>query len=91
MNEIRHDLGYHNELPSKDSQRAMRRILAGQPPNSPEGDWKLDEETKETGRRGVADTRAILEAKRKQSLGEALTPEEERILARLHARSNPES
>ncbi len=84
MNEIRHDLGYRDELPSEESQRAMRRILAGEPPNDPEQDWKLDEETKEIGRKGVADTRAILEAKRKQSLGEALTPQEEEILANLY-------
>ncbi|MFO0862980.1 MAG: hypothetical protein U0516_04675 [Candidatus Saccharibacteria bacterium] len=90
MSEIRHDLGYHNELPSEDSQRAMRRILAGEPLNDPKPDWKLDEETKEIGRRGVADTRAILEAKRKQSTGEALTPEEERILANLYQQETEE-
>ncbi len=84
MSEIRKDLGYHEELPTEESQREMRRILAGQAPKDPEPDWKLDEETKAIGRQGIADTRAVLEAKRKQSLGEALTPAEEQILANLH-------
>ncbi len=104
MSEIRKDLGYSTELPSKESQREMRRILAGQPPRDPEPDWKLDDETKKVGKQGVADarlalekanqlrvnreglndSRAVLEARRKQSLGEALTPEDELILTTLH-------
>lgn len=84
MNEIRKDLGYHDELPSEENQRAVRRILAGQPPKDPEPDWKHDEATKEAGRAGIADTRTILEVKRKQSVGEPLTPQEERILAEIH-------
>lgn len=104
MSEIRKDLGYSSELPSEESQREMRRILAGQPPKDPESDWQLDEETKNVGKQGIAearlalekanqtrvnregihDSRAVLEAKRKQSTDEALTPQDERILANLH-------
>ncbi len=104
MSEIRRDLGYRDEMPSEESQREMRRILAGQPPKDPEPDWKLDEKTKTVGHNGIAearrvlaeaqqarinkhgieDSRAVLDAKRRQSTGEALTPEDERILAKLH-------
>ncbi len=84
MNEVRKDLGYQSELPSEESRQAMLRILANQPPKDPEPDWKLSEATKKNGRESIAHTRAVLEAKRKQSTGEALTPNEVQILTDLH-------
>jgi hypothetical protein len=90
MNEVRKDLGYSDEMPSEESKRAVRRILAGQPPNDPAPDWKLDEETKETGKSGLADTRTILNIKRKQSVGEPLTPQEERLIAKIHQQEQEE-
>lgn len=84
MNEVRKDLGYQSELPSEESRQAMLRILSNQPPKEPEPDWKLSEDTKQTGLEGIAHTRAVLEAKRKQLAGDALSPSEVRVLKDLH-------
>ena len=84
MNEVRKDLGYQSELPSEESRQAMLRILANQSPKDPEPDWKLSDETKQTGLEGITHTRAVLEAKRKQLAGEALSPSEVQVLTDLH-------
>ena len=44
----------------------MLLLLEG--PEVPEPEWKLDEETKERGRRNVAKARAVLAAARKEAL-----------------------
>ena len=62
----------------------MLRILANQSPKDPEPDWKLSDETKQTGLEGITHTRAVLEAKRKQLAGEALSPSEVQVLTDLH-------
>jgi hypothetical protein len=90
MNEVRKDLGYQSELPSEESRQAMLRILSNQPPKEPEPDWKLSEDTKQTGLEGIAHTRAVLEAKRKHLANEALSPDEVRILTDVHNQEHPE-
>ena len=86
MSESRRDLGY--DIPSDpETNRSIRQILHPETkpdPRHPDEDWQVSEQAKEAGRVGIADTRTILEAKRKQSLGEALTPDEVALLAKLY-------
>jgi hypothetical protein len=86
MSESRRDLGY--EIPSDpETNRDIRRILdpkSKPDPRHPDMDWQISDQDKEIGRAGIADNRAILQAKRKQSLGEALTPDEVALLAKLY-------
>jgi hypothetical protein len=86
MSESRREQGY--SIPSDpETNRKIREALHPETkPDArhPDSEWQISEQDRETGRAGIADSRAILEAKRKQSLGEALSPDEERILAQLH-------
>jgi hypothetical protein len=92
MSEIRRDLGY-DIPPNRETNRKIRQYLHPETkpdPRHPDEDWQIDDDTKVAGIKGVADVRAVLEVKRKQREGEALTPEDERLLAELHRQEHPE-
>lgn len=73
-----------------ETNRQLKRIAAGIPPKDPAPDWQLSNTTKELGKAGIADSRTILDIKRKQHGGEALSPQEVQILTDLHQQEHQE-
>jgi hypothetical protein len=76
MNEIREDLGYHDEMPSAENQAWMKAYLAGtqpkpdepKPPRDarhPDEDWQISDEARAVGSEGLATARHAL-GERKQ-------------------------